>query len=99
MSTQAQGVNISEEARRWVIATHDPSFDGWEQLFEWLERDPAPLAAYEAALDADEWAAQLLADAPRPAADVIPLRARRRWFLGAGIAASLLAAVGGWIVF
>ena len=99
MSTQAQGVNISEEARLWVIRAHDPPFEGWERLAEWLERDPTHLLHYENALDADEWAARLLADAPRPAADVTPLRARRRWFLGAGIAASLLAAVGGWIVF
>jgi transmembrane sensor len=115
MSTHTQGANISEEARQWVIETHDPSFDGWERLAEWLERDPTHLAAYEAALAADEWAAGLLAAAAAPPGEdraaghdhdpdrdhdnVVPLRPRRRWFLGAGLAASVLAAVGGWIVF
>lgn len=66
MSTYAERGDIGEEARRWILATQDPSFDGWDSLSDWLEADPANLAAYEAAVDLDDWAVAVLT-APREA--------------------------------
>lgn len=94
----AQAAEIREEARLWVIRTHDPAFADWAELTEWLEGDPAHLAAYEAALDDDVWAAELLASAPCPA-PVSVTSPNRRWFLGAGIAASIVAVAAGWVAF
>lgn len=50
-------------AHLWAIRLSDPSFDDWDGFATWLEQDPANLAAYEAALEADNWATSLLADA------------------------------------
>ncbi len=109
MSTHAPEGGIGEQALRWVIATHDPSFDGWDRLSAWLEQDPAHLAAYNEALDLDDWAAATLIVAPAlageagdtPADNVVefspPARHRRR-FLGMGMAAAVVAALGGWVV-
>lgn len=95
----AQGANISEEARSWVIKAHDPPFDDWDRLAEWLERNPDHLGHYENALDDDDWAVELLRGKQQSHSPSVIAHPRRRWFLGAGIAASLLAAVGGWAVF
>ena len=103
MSTHDQGADIREHARRWVIAMHDPSFDGWDRLSEWLGQDPVHLAAYEEAQDVDQWASDILAAPPAeyPADNVVEFSQaprKRRWFLGAGIAAAVVAALGAWVV-
>ena len=113
MNMQDQGANIREEARRWVIATRDPSFDGWDRMADWLEQDAAHLSAYEEALDLDAWAGDALTTIPFAAherghagdhADTdnvvvfTPPARSRRWFLGAGMAAVIVAALGAWAV-
>lgn len=89
---------IDEAAHVWAIRVADPAFGDWDALTEWLERDPAHLAAYEAAQDAADWAADLIEAAPAPAwqpAVETPHR-RQRWWIGAGaVAATMIAVVGG----
>lgn len=102
-----RGTQIDEQACLWVIRTRDASFDDWSGLTEWLEQDPAHLAAYETALDDDAWAGEILAtprQAPleRPYSDhpnvtPLPMRPRRRWLpAAAGIAAVVTLTIGGW---
>ena len=107
MNTHAYGGDIGEEARRWILATHDPSFDGWDRLGEWLEQSPIHLVAYNDALDLDDWASEVLSlppvndDEADDAGNVIefaPPARNRRWFLGVGMAAAIVAVMGGWTV-
>lgn len=88
---------VAEAARLWAIRIQDPAFDGWDDFTEWLESDPAHLAAYEMALDDDAHMAGLLSMAGRLEADVRP-RSRRRLLIGAGgaIAATVIAVAGWW---
>ncbi|NIJ36031.1 ferric-dicitrate binding protein FerR (iron transport regulator) [Sphingopyxis panaciterrae] len=60
---------FSEAARLWAMRVADPSFDDWDGLTRWLETSPAHLAAYEAASDADQWAAEILAGETREEKD------------------------------
>lgn len=86
---------IDEMARSWVIRIQDSAFDDWDGFTAWLEQAPDHLAAYEAALEDDGWAADLLL-MPRPATDnVAPRRPRRAWWFAgtAAVAASLAAVV------
>ncbi len=72
----------AETARLWVIRARDRAFADWDALTDWLEADPAHLAAYEAVLAQDEWLDDLLeesgdarpafAAATHPAAPVAP---------------------------
>lgn len=96
----AQHPEIEEAARLWAIRVQDPAFEDWDGFTEWLEQDPARLAAYEAALADAAWAEALLASAPAPvAAPAVDVQPRRRWWIGAGTAvAAAVAAVGGWAV-
>lgn len=48
-------------ARLWAMRVADPAFGDWDGLTQWLETSPAHLAAYEAAVENDEWAAATLA--------------------------------------
>jgi transmembrane sensor len=91
-----------EAARLWVIRVQDSGFDDWDGLTEWLAGDPDRLAAYEAALDDDSWAAELFHHQPPMDADARPSdpshrRAqptpRRRWFAAGGAIAAALVAV------
>ena len=93
-----QSDDIGEAARLWVIRVHDASFADWDRLTEWLESDPAHLPAYEAAQDADAWAADIFAASPPVAAMTAPAPAPRRgrWFAGGAVAAAILATIGGW---
>lgn len=101
-----RGAHINEQACLWVIRTQDASFDDWDGLTDWLEQDPAHLAAYEAALADDAWVADILAtprDTPltRKISNVaqLPGPARRRWLpAAAGIAAVVTLTVGGWMM-
>lgn len=52
--------DLKEVARDWAIRVGDPAFDDWDALTRWLEADPAHLAAYEAAVHAADWAADVL---------------------------------------
>ncbi len=52
---------LIEAARLWAMRVVDPAFDAWDELSAWLETSPAHLAAYEAAVADDEWAAAALA--------------------------------------
>ncbi|MDZ3833296.1 MAG: FecR/PupR family sigma factor regulator [Sphingopyxis sp.] len=56
----------NEAARRWIVRIGDENFDDWDDFTQWLEADPAHLAAYEAALDNDAWAAAAVARLRRP---------------------------------
>ena len=53
---------IVEAARLWATRVADPAFDDWDGLTEWLKTSPAHLAAYEAAVETNEWATGILAD-------------------------------------
>lgn len=57
--------DLTEAARLWAMRVADPSFADWDGLTRWLETSPAHLAAYEAAADADQWAAEILAGEAR----------------------------------
>jgi transmembrane sensor len=93
MAMSAQHLELAEAARRWVIRVQDPAFADWDGFTEWLERDPAHLDAYEAALADGAWGAELLASAP------VEAQPRRNWWLPAGTAAAAaIAVVGGWAV-
>ncbi len=91
---------FGETARLWAIRVQDPSFGEWDRFTEWLEGNPAHLAAYEAALDDAAWAATLYAAAPRtpgmPAREAPLAPVRRRWLPMAAAAAVALA--GGWLM-
>lgn len=58
---------VMDTARLWMFRVNEPGFDDWPGLTDWLEADPGHLAAYEAALDEDAWAAQLTVGASRGA--------------------------------
>ncbi len=90
---------FGETARAWAIRVQDPSFGEWDRFTEWLEGNPAHLAAYEAALDDAAWAASLYASVPRSvvlAPSMPASHPRRRWL--AMTAAAAVALVGGWVV-
>lgn len=94
---------LREDARLWAIRVRDPAFSDWDGFADWLERDPAHNAAYEAALDDLERVDALFDVPPAPLPSpvptrVAPARAPRRWrapVAAAGVA--LLAAGGGWL--
>jgi transmembrane sensor len=93
-----ESATVEETARRWVIRVHDASFADWDGLTEWLEQDPAHLAAYDAAVDDDHWAEEVLRSAPPPVALGGRPRTHRRWALvGGTAAAAALAVVGAWV--
>lgn len=66
---------LIEAARLWAMRVADPAFGDWDGLTRWLESSPAHLAAYEAAVENDEWAASTFAKEDRAAEDA---RQRRR---------------------
>ena len=98
---------VEEEAIGWVIRLRDAGPEAWEAFTLWLEASPGHAAAYEEAALADAEAGEIEPlpapiAAPAPAGDPLPAtvhvlaerRASRRAFLGWGIAASLVAAIG-----
>jgi transmembrane sensor len=91
---------VAEDARNWVIRLQDTAFADWDAFADWLERDPAHLAAYNAALDTDEAMTGLFAHAPAPALvqDVEPAARpqRRLYWVSGGAVAAALALVVGW---
>lgn len=106
-----QNFEMDEAACLRVIRIQDPSFNDWDEFTQWLEADPAHLAAYEAALEDDAWAAELLTNRPPPQRfvqldpeiepepePVVQLRPRRRWYAVGGAIAAAVAGVASWSV-
>lgn len=63
---------IRQEALEWVLASQEAGFAGWDALTDWLEADARHNQAYDVAMAAGSWMADLatLAPAtPRPAND------------------------------
>ena len=91
---------IGEAAQLWAILVQDAAFADWDGLTDWLEQDPAHLAAYDAALDADAWAVDTLTVASTPTPVMVaPARTaplRGRWFAAGGAIAAAVVAVGSW---
>lgn len=93
----AQDSDIQEAARHWAIRVQQPAFGEWDGFTEWLERDPAHLAAYDAVLDDEAWGAALLSAAPVVAPEAPSVRSW--WLAGSAVAAAAaIAVVGGWAV-
>lgn len=92
----AQDMDIQEAARLWAIRVQQPAFDDWTGFTEWLERDPAHLAAYDTVLDDEAWAEALLSTAPAVKPEAQPVR--RWWLASSAAAAAVVAALGGWAV-
>jgi len=90
---------LAEDARGWVIRLQDSAFGDWDAFADWLERDPAHLAAYNAALETDQAMAALFTVPSEPVIEVEPVATRpsRRLFLiSGGAVAAALAVVVGW---
>lgn len=81
----------------WTIRLRDGSAEDWQDFTAWLEADPEHLAAYDAVALADS----TLGDLPSQARPVIadqppaqsPVRSRRGWLVGGGLAATVAAGV------
>ncbi|MEP9359691.1 FecR domain-containing protein [Sphingomonas sp. KR3-1] len=92
--------DIAEDARNWVIRLQDTAFADWDAFADWLERDPAHLAAYNVAIETDDAMAALFRTAPsadEPVQDLEPVaRPQRRlaWISGGAVAAALALIVG-----
>lgn len=93
--------HIRQEALEWALASQEADFAGWQALLEWLETDPQHSEAYDAALAAGSWMADLAhvaaRDLPQPGNDDASARPERRrgwrggyFALAAAIAALLL---------
>ena len=96
-----QVANSEDEAIAWFIRQRDPAFSEWEAFTDWLERDPANSAAFDAVALADDRlgaladaAAVRVAVAPGMAPDRRSEPTRRRRLLGWAAAASVLVAGG-----
>lgn len=100
-----EATDLMDTARLWMVRASESDFDRWDDLTEWLEADPAHLAAYEAALDEQSWVDDLLGhpdaapvlyrDDVAEEEDVAPPQSSRvrRWWIGGGALAASLAAV------
>lgn len=82
-----------DQAIGWTIRLKDGSPDDWRAFTAWLEADPAHLAAYDDVSRADDTLGQIPAQ-PRPViADQppahSPVRSRRGWLVGGGVAAAM----------
>lgn len=95
-----QHLDIAEAARLWVIRARDSAFADWDGLADWLDSNPQHLAAYDAAVDLDDWSEDLFRHRqPQPVAELASFRQpqpsyqrTRRWYTwGGAIAASLVA--------
>lgn len=87
---------VAEDARNWVIRLQDTAFADWDAFADWLERDPAHLSAYNAALDTDAVMAGLFAHAPVQDLEPAPQPRRKLYWISGGAVAAALALVVGW---
>lgn len=87
-----------EEAIGWQIRLHRADSADWERFTEWLEADPAHLAAYEEVAAADEAAARLIETKQPPVTSFgQPRRTpdfNRRAVVGLAIAAAIAGIIG-----
>lgn len=89
---------IRQEALEWALASQEADFAGWQALTQWLEADARHNHAYDCAMAAGDWMAELMRAAapalPVPAndADEVQALSRRNWH-GAylALAATILA--------
>lgn len=86
-----------EAAIAWTIRLQGGSAEDWQAFTAWLEADSAHLAAYDAVALADSTLGEL---PPRPRPVIVdqppvqaPVRNRRRWLVGGGLAATVAAGV------
>jgi transmembrane sensor len=86
-----------DAAIAWTIRLRDGSAEDWQAFTAWLEADPAHLAAYDAVAHADSTLGDL---PPRPRPVIVdqppaqtPVRNRRGWLVGGGLAATVAAGV------
>jgi transmembrane sensor len=103
MNDNLPSAHIGDAARLWALRASDPAFGDWDGLTDWLETDPAHLAAYDDALAQDDWLGEVFAAQPPEAPGVpqpqampeTPARHRAGWRYGwgAGIAAAVAAVV------
>lgn len=87
-----------DEAIAWAIRAHAESFDDWDALAEWLAADPHHAELYDqASIAAEEGLPLVLEQEPkmREPAAILPFRRRPSRWLATGLAASIVAAVGG----
>jgi transmembrane sensor len=90
---------IRQEALEWALATQERDFAGWEALTAWLEADARHAPAYDAALAAGDWMADLAglagAEPPQAANDEAETPSDRQGFWRRGgylaLAATVLA--------
>jgi transmembrane sensor len=81
-----------EEAIDWTIRLREGSADDWRAFTVWLEADPAHSAAYDEVQGTDAALGQLpprlrpVVAGPPPAQ--LPVRSRRGWLVGGGLAAA-----------
>lgn len=99
-----EATDLMDTARLWMVRASESDFDQWNDLTEWLEADPAHLAAYEAALEEQSWMDDLLThpdaasvlyqdDVAEEEAAPPQVSRVRRWWIGGGAIAASLAAV------
>jgi transmembrane sensor len=91
-----------QQAIEWTVRAHDPVFDDWEGLADWLAVDPLHAVLYDQIANVADETARVLASAPNAAppspspAKIQALRTgRERAWPPFALAASLVAAVGG----
>lgn len=86
-----------DEAIGWTIRLRDAAADDWQAFTVWLEADPSHRAAYDEVAQADATLGSLpprrrpvVADPPHAH---YPVRSRRGWLVGGGLAAAVAAGV------
>lgn len=90
---------IEDEAIDWLIRQRDARFDDWSGFEAWLSADPAHARVYAGAAADDRELDDVLPGVSWPVDEEIydaPAAPVRRYWLGGGIAAALVLAVGTW---
>lgn len=89
--------NHLDEAIGWTVRLRDASADDWRAFTEWLEADPGHLSAYDEVQRTDAALGQL---SPRlrvvaagPPSVQAPVRSRRGWLVGGGLAAAVAGVI------
>jgi transmembrane sensor len=89
--------HILEQAIGWTVRLREGSAEEWRAFTDWLEADPDHLAAYDEVQRTDAALGQI---APRPRPVIagqppahLPVRSRRGWLVGGGLAAAMAGAI------